>query len=63
MEIFDISGKLVYSTKSITEPWNGNFNNSGEKLLEGMYIWKVSISNTKNQSNAYAGSVRLIRKN
>lgn len=63
MEIFDISGKLVYSTKSISEPWNGNFNNSGEKLLEGMYIWKVSISNTKNQSNAYAGSVRLIRKN
>ncbi len=63
MEIFDISGKLVYSTKSTTQPWNGNFNNTGEKLLEGMYIWKVSISNTKNQSNAYAGSVRLIRKN
>jgi gliding motility-associated-like protein len=63
MEIFDISGKLVYSTNSTTQPWNGNFNNTGEKLLEGMYIWKVSISNTKNQSNAYAGSVRLIRKN
>ncbi len=59
MSIYDYNARLVYTTTSNTEPWNGKLNNQGNILAEGTYVWKVDIENTKGQQARYAGKVQI----
>lgn len=59
MSIYDFNGKLVYTTTSNREAWNGQLNNSGNVLPEGSYVWKVELKNAEGQQANYAGKIRL----
>lgn len=56
--IYNEVGKLVYLSNSKDLPWNGRENNNGAKLSEGIYVWKVEISN-KSLHKAFTGKIRI----
>lgn len=57
MSIYDLSGKKIYETKSKQEPWNGKENNTGSELIDGIYVWKIEISNSI-RNKAFTGHVK-----
>lgn len=61
MEIFSLSGELIFRTLDKNEGWNGHFNNSGSLMPEGIYVWKIIISNEQDQKRSFAGNVRILR--
>lgn len=60
MEIFNLQGELIFRSNSQLEGWNGQLNNNGQLMPEGIYVWKVVISNEKAQEKAFAGNLRLM---
>ncbi len=60
MFIFDRWGRLVYFTSDYSKLWNGRMNNSGDILLQGVYIYKISVSETDGVKKNYIGSVTLL---
>jgi hypothetical protein len=59
MDIFNLSGEVIYTTHSIHEPWNGRVNNTGTVVNRGTYAWKVRIENKKGQVKEYFGKVKV----
>lgn len=57
MSIYNLSGKKIYETKSKDEPWNGKENNTGSELIDGIYVWKIEISNDI-RNKAFTGHVK-----
>lgn len=55
LNIFDRWGRLVYSTSSNLNNWNG-MSDDNEELREGAYYWVIETS-----SNIYKGTVTLLR--
>ncbi len=56
--VFNENGRQVFFSQSREIAWNGKENNSGRELSEGIYVWKVVISN-KEREKAFTGKVRL----
>ena len=59
MSIYDYNRKLVYTTTSNRDAWNGRLNNSGNVLPEGSYVWIVELENSTGQQASYAGKIRI----
>jgi gliding motility-associated-like protein len=62
MEIFSLNGELIYRTMDNSAAWNGHFNNTGRLMDEGIYVWKVIISNAEGKEKSFAGNVRIIQQ-
>lgn len=58
MNIYDRSGKLVYSTRTTDKPWDGRYTSDNKMAPEGAYVWIVTISGEE----PYKGSVTLLNK-
>lgn len=41
MEVYDRWGQLIFASKNIEDGWNGRYQNTGEVLPEGVYIWRL----------------------
>ncbi len=61
MEIHSLSGQLIYQTFSTAEGWNGQFNNTGQMMPEGRYVWIVVIGNENGQEKRFAGNLKLLK--
>jgi len=61
MEIHSLQGELIYRTMSTTEGWNGQMNNNGQAMPEGIYVWVVEINNDSGAQKRYVGNLRLMR--
>ena len=57
MNIYDRSGKLVYSTTSANRPWDGRFMNDNQQAPEGVYVWYVLIKGEQ----PYGGHVTIVK--
>ncbi len=62
MSIFNQSNGLVYETKNLSTPWDGINNQTGERCLEGNYIWVVTLITENGEVEQYKGTVMILNK-
>lgn len=62
MTIFDRWGKQIFYTEDLNTGWNGCLNDSGEKVLEGIYVYKIYIKDVLQVTRNYTGNVFVVRK-
>ena len=60
MTIYNKQGKLIYKTKNINQPWDGFNQNTGEKCIQGSYIWIIQLINKLGQNEQYKGPLLLL---
>ena len=60
MTIYNKQGKLIYKTKNINQPWDGFNQNTGEKCIQGSYIWVIQLTNKLGQNEQYKGPLLLL---
>lgn len=59
MTIRDLSGKEIFRTSNINNPWNGRENNSGTMMPGGTYIWTVVLTDEILRNPVFAGDITL----
>ena len=60
MQIFNRWGELIYNSNSITNGWDGNFNDRQQP--QGTYVYYIQLRNTvSNKIEKHTGTVTLIR--
>lgn len=57
--IIDLSGRVVFESNSPHKKWNGRLNNSGERMPEGQYIWKINIADKSGNNRSFTDQVKL----
>jgi gliding motility-associated-like protein len=60
MSVYSQADGLLFETKSVNSPWNGMNNQTGDKCKEGNYIWVVTLTNNKGQTEQYKGAVLIL---
>ena len=60
MQIFDKWGGIIFESKDIQIGWNGN-NSNGEKLNEGIYLYKIAVYDFNDKLWVYNGELKLLR--
>ncbi|MBS1646275.1 MAG: gliding motility-associated C-terminal domain-containing protein [Bacteroidetes bacterium] len=59
--IYDRWGNQVFTSKDITEGWNGALHNHGSALQTDVYAWRISIRTADHKGHSYSGTVTLLR--
>ncbi|NTW32761.1 MAG: gliding motility-associated C-terminal domain-containing protein [Bacteroidetes bacterium] len=61
MRIFDRWGNMIFKTENINLLWNGKPTGSDKFATNGVYIWKITLSDGYNNERNYNGTVTLLR--
>ncbi|MCH2236083.1 MAG: gliding motility-associated C-terminal domain-containing protein [Crocinitomicaceae bacterium] len=61
MTIYDEDGQLVYETRNVGEPWDGNYTKDNVPAPDGGYVWIVKVLNNDGQYETYNGQVFITR--
>ncbi len=61
LHIWNRWGEKIFETSDPREGWNGQYNNSGQLLPQGVYIYKVSYTGPRGESESVEGHVTLLR--
>ena len=71
MIIFDRWGESIFTSsefpqgfsqeKQVEGGWNGRYNNSGDYVPNGIYIWRIQITDKSMVMHEFTGTVNLIR--
>ncbi len=56
--IYDRWGALIYSGTEINSQWDGRF--KGAKVLQGVYMYKITITDVKGEVHTYQGDVTVL---
>ncbi|MFN6038748.1 MAG: choice-of-anchor L domain-containing protein [Bacteroidota bacterium] len=59
MLVFDRWGNLIFESSSLGRGWDGTLN--GEKVMQGVYVWKVYATDFYDEEHVMIGHVTLIR--
>ena len=61
--IYDRWGTLVYSSKSLSQPWDGRYQSNNKEAENGVYVWKIIANDATDDHtpHEYKGTVTLIR--
>lgn len=59
LNIFNLNGKLVFSTKDQTKGWNGKLNNVGPMQPKGTYAWIVDLENKEGIKKRFKDKFKL----
>lgn len=62
LEILNRWGLLVFQTDNAEIGWNGKDQNSGNDSPEGVYFYKLTITDKANQTETHQNFVQLIRQ-
>ena len=57
--IFNRWGEIIYKTNDLEGDWDGTF--QGETVADGVYIWKVIVTDNVGLEHEYVGNVTLLR--
>lgn len=63
MEIFDRWGEMIFSSEYITNGWNGRVKGTNTIAEEGVYIYKILITDLQGYKKYFIGHVTVIRQN
>ena len=61
MEIWNRWGEKIFETEDPLEGWNGQYNNSGQALPQGVYIYHIRYSGPRGEQEIKKGQVTLLR--
>ena len=61
MEIWNRWGEKIFETNDPLEGWNGQYNNTGQALPQGVYIYFVQYSGPRGEVETKKGQVTLVR--
>jgi gliding motility-associated-like protein len=59
--IYDRWGQKVFETKDRDNGWNGQFNNAGNNLPMGAYVYVIQLKSNEGKEFQKRGTVTLIR--
>jgi gliding motility-associated-like protein len=62
LEILNRWGALVFETDNPETGWNGKDQNAGNDCAEGVYFYKLTITNKANESETHHSFVHLVRQ-
>ena len=62
MQIYDRWGEKVFTSTDLNEAWDGTYTNKGTKQVqEGVYTWRIKLTNVFGKSKELTGHVTLIK--
>jgi gliding motility-associated-like protein len=63
MVIFNRWGNIMYETNSLSEPWNGGFQNSTshESKMPGVYTYRIILAGLSYPEMLYVGKIILLK--
>lgn len=61
MIIFDKSGKKIFETTRLDNPWDGRNSTTGTMAPPDAYVWRVELSRPDGTKEEYMGSVTLLQ--
>jgi len=71
LTVYDRWGQIIYQSnkcplgtdklESVEGGWNGRYNNTGEYVEEGTYLWKVNLVDVNGVPHEYKGTVVIMR--
>lgn len=61
ISIFDKWGALIFQSGDINIGWNGQFNNSGKIVKQGIYPYRIVLSDFSDKEHVYQGYVTVIK--
>ncbi|MDD5571117.1 MAG: gliding motility-associated C-terminal domain-containing protein, partial [Bacteroidales bacterium] len=61
MMIFNRWGEQIYKTNDLNKPWNGRFNNTGDLVQIGVYVYRVVVKELEGPEHEFIGRVSVIR--
>lgn len=61
VQVYDRSGKLVYFTDQVYEPWDGTYLNQGQELPAGTYFYRIQIDRNDTNKPPQLGTVTILR--
>lgn len=61
MSVFNRWGEMIFRTEDTQDGWNGQKNNTGGPVQEGVYLYEVTYKNPKNEAVGIRGFVTLVR--
>lgn len=62
MEIFDRWGELLYTSENFHKGWNGTVKGTAVIAEEGVYIYKLNVTDLDGNKKYYVGHVNLLKK-
>jgi len=62
LTVYDRWGRVVYTKINYDNTWNGE-DDKGVKLIEGGYIWVLTVNFGQGRREVYKGTVTLLRSN
>jgi gliding motility-associated-like protein len=61
MKVFNRWGEMVFHSTDHQKGWNGKFNNEGDNLPEGVYIYTITVYDIHNERHSERGTIQLKR--
>ncbi len=62
MEIFDRWGELIFNSNTFRKGWDGTVKGSSVDAQEGVYIYKILVTDIDGNKKNYVGHVTLLRQ-
>jgi gliding motility-associated-like protein len=61
MMIFNRWGEEIYKTNDLSKSWNGRFQNTGDVVQVGVYVYRVIVKELEGPKHEFIGRVSVIR--
>jgi gliding motility-associated-like protein len=62
MEIFDRWGELIFTSNQFSKGWDGSVKGSSQIAQDGVYIYKIYVTDLKGNKKQYVGHVTLLKQ-
>jgi gliding motility-associated-like protein len=62
MEIFDRWGEEIFTSSEFKKGWDGKVKDSSQIAQDGVYIYKILVTDLLNNKKNYVGHVTLIKQ-
>ncbi|MBK7818626.1 MAG: gliding motility-associated C-terminal domain-containing protein [Sphingobacteriaceae bacterium] len=62
LEIFDRWGELLFSSNELHKGWNGRAKGTNTVVEEGVYIYKILITDLQGYKKYFVGHVTVVRQ-
>ncbi len=59
--IFDRWGELIFSTNDLSKGWDGKRQNNTQISQQGVYVYKINLTDVLGEDHQFIGQVNLIR--